>query len=423
MDHADPASSPAAWYTKKRYLIPLVVAVVLLVAWLVLSLTLLNEEWLKARLVEYVRESFDAEMQVETLSFSAWKGEAQLTGIVLSREQPLSKLDVAVDSAELKMRVLPLLWRKVDVTRVVLTGPNMTYERQQVPEAEPQSTLDRLTRIVAIKLLEALSRLITEFLEMLDEGLGATPEWEISVARLTIHDGRFDYRALRGEGEPFEASAKNVEYSINDLDLSPRRVAYSSPLQFLNAADLRCDLDLGGIPATVEQSLSAEPYTVSLRGVDLGRADRHLNQKDALVIREGLLDFNYVDAGEACEVEAELKGLKLERNPETDIDEVLFIPADRLISHVDQTGGNLTLRFQVDRGEIRTSEDLRFLMIEMWKEMWIQVLAKYKDEGLRQLKDRFEAGDFEQLKKEGAEMLRGFLRGSREKEEDKEQQP
>ena len=83
-----------------------------------------TEEWLKSRLAEYVRESFNAELEIRELSFSPWKGEAELKGVVLEREQPLTRFHVVLDSAQPEMRLLPLLWREVDVTRLDdLVGP------------------------------------------------------------------------------------------------------------------------------------------------------------------------------------------------------------------------------------------------------------------------------------------------------------
>ncbi|MHC4344670.1 MAG: hypothetical protein ACYSUP_08305 [Planctomycetota bacterium] len=175
--------------------------------------------------------------------------------------------------------------------------------------------------------------------------------------------------------------AKGPSPSLLTSDVVP-----VSARAIIQNADLSADVDLGEAKASYVQHLSSEPHTVSVNNFNLGYSDRYFRQKDALVVNGGVLNVSYLADDKVGKVEARLTNLDLGVNPDSVHEDFAFIPVDKLIDRVEQAGGNMRLYFEVDRRRIAASEDLKFVVMEVWKGLCRQVVEKYGAEALKTLR-------------------------------------
>jgi hypothetical protein len=371
---------------RKKIGLAVVGAVLLLILVLLLSATTLSEKWLKARIKAYVRRSLDADIEIESIDLDLSRGVADLNGVTLTRIRPDCRMNLTVPTARVQFHLPSLLARKLSFKSVTVNQPEIVFEQTRPREGPALDTLTKLEFRVLRDLVLAYAELLTRILELF---VGA-PDRQIIIGQLTVHDGTILYSAARKGAEPFTARLTNVCYSAS-------RVVPTSPRAIVKNADISADLDLGGAKASYVQRLSCPPHTVSVNNFNLGYADRYFRQKDALVVNGGVLNVTYLADGEYGKVDAHLTNLDLGINPDSAHEDFAFIPVDKLIDRVEQAGGDITLYFEIDRRRIAASEDLKFVVVEVWKGLCSQVVEKYgteairllKDEGTRMLKDLF----------------------------------
>ena len=96
------------------------------------------------------------------------------------------------------------------------------------------------------------------------------------------------------------------------------------------------------------------------------------------------MDVGYTLGEEQVQVKVDLKGMKLAENPDTAEQKFMFIPTDRIIKYVEKNDGNMTLEFELSE-EVKTSEDLGFIVSEFRKGLQTAIFEKLKSEGLDML--------------------------------------
>jgi hypothetical protein len=372
---------------KKKIALAVIGGLLLVIVVLVLSVGSLTEEWLKGRIKAYVRYHLDADIEIESIDLDVSKGLADVNGITFTRIRPDSHMNVTVPAARVQFDLPSLLARKLSFEQVTVYEPEIVFEQTRLPERPPADTLTRLEFRILRDFVLAWVELLIRILEAF---VGRRAEDPLAIGQLTVRDGTVLYSAARKGAEPFTAHLSNVCYSASD-------VIPTSAHAIIRNADLSADVELGEAKASYVQHLSSEPQTVSVNNFNLGYADRYFRQKDALVVNGGVLNLTYVSSAEIGKVEAHLTDLDLAVSPDAVHEDFAFIPVDKLIDRTEQAGGDMRLYFELDRRHIAASEDLKFVVMEVWKGLCRQVIEKYgarvlktiRDEGTEFLKDLF----------------------------------
>lgn len=329
---------------------------ILLLAVLALEVVF-SSAWLRRKLEEKVAASLHATLTIDTFSFSPLRGRASATGVRLKREGVKSDLDVAIESVEMRIRVLPLLRRSVELTRVEFTRPKIRVLVRREPRAKAGGILNKAAAYAKKKLA----------------GRPAPSEHRPARARLYveqlfIRDGTIEYTATREGSDPFKATVSALEYSASDVSLdSFYHLAYG--------ADARCDVTMG-TTARLEKSGSTVPSTFSLTGVDLPYGSRYFDLTEAITITGGVLDVGYlIDKGTSALVRVQIRGLKLAANPAIADRKILFVPVEHIVRYVNQSPGNLSLEFGFGDG-IHAGAEIDTITEEFWEEMWGEILKR-----------------------------------------------
>jgi hypothetical protein len=206
---------------------------------------------------------------------------------------------------------------------------------------------------------------------------------------------------------------------MTNIDYTARNVSPDSLRNLLYGADIYCNIDAGG-EATLDKKASSTPSTFSLTGVNLNYVTRLLDQSERVFsVSDGLMDVSYTLSEEQVQVKVDLKGMKLAENPNAAEQKFMFIPTDRIIKYFEENDGNMTLEFELSE-EVKTSDDLEFILSEFWKGLQMAILEKLKSEGLDKLleegKKRLLEEDKKELLEEGKKKAFDFLKDKKKDE-------
>jgi hypothetical protein len=348
---------------RRRWLVVFGVAVALLGMAAGASLWFLDGDWLRAKLQAKARQSIGADLEIESVDFRPFRGRATLQGVRLRRTGESSRADLAVGRLDVELAVIPLLFRSVHVRRLEMEGPDLA-----IAAVRPASSTTRPAGITSgvRRLIEAATRPSADPSPRAEPPpRKRPPDWRVDLVRIRGGTVRYD---VTGPDRPaFSALVTNVDYT-------GRGVAVNSIHRLLVGADVTADIDLGGTPARLVKSASARPAVFKLTGVDLGYLDRLLSQDDALVVRGGSMDLDYVGRGlkGGVRLSASLQNLELDVNRDAVEGDFMFIPAQRLIDRA-AAKGRIELSFDVDAENTTASEDLRVLCREFWKGLLAEI--------------------------------------------------
>jgi uncharacterized protein involved in outer membrane biogenesis len=307
------------------------------------ALSLLDGDWLKHQFRQKASASLNADLTIDSVVFSKWKGHAVLSGIKLQRQTPDDTTSFTCHTAEIDVALLPLIFRSVHVKRLELTAPDVVVTAHRGAEEEPSTTVDKLKKWVSSRNLSGPRR----------RPHPTAPRTDWRVDRVLVHNGRFDYTLARADRPPFRAVAFGLEYAARD-------VSVTSMSNLLVGADVTAEIDMGGRARLVKRA--GEPGTFSLTDVDLGYADRLLNQADALVVAGGILDLTATSGGNRpFRFDAKISNLRLAANPDAKSREFLLVPVDSLIDRAKAHGNSMTLTFDLGAAQL-LSDDLAFVV-------------------------------------------------------------
>lgn len=379
---------------RKRILIGLALLFVVAAAAWIVSMTLLNEEWLKKQLVTNAREMFDIELAIDSLEFHPWQGKADLKGVTFDLTKPDQHIHGKIETIGVELAILPLLVRNVDVEDLTITRPQVTYVLDRPAEPKRRATLDQVVEKVVVAVADLIARIVGEFLD----ALGGKKGYDIRIKHLEIIDGKLNGTLNRPGVDPFNVVFDDLRYSASDLRPSQRGFGVWG---YLSRADMSADLRVGDTRISLRQEFAASPRVLRIANLDLGQIDRLGSQEDAIVFKQGMLDLLYRDSGERFEIDARLTNLQLAKNEEAAFSDFLFMPVDHLIAYVEKNGGNLDLQYTRDKKNAKASDDLEFVIAEVWKGMWAEILRRFQAEAGEDLKD---------WKSKGTDKLRDFLR-------------
>ena len=269
------------------------------------SLYFLDGDWLRAKRQSKARDSIGAELEIASVDFRPFRGRATLQGVQLRRTGEASQADLAVARLDVELAVIPLLFRSVHVRRLEMDGPDLAIAVRRPPGSttRPAGVTGGMRRLLA-----AVTQPSTNPSRQADlPPRKPRPDWRVDVVR--IRGGKVRYDVTGPDRPPFCALVTNIDYT-------GRGVSVNSIHRLLVGADVTADIDLGGTPARLVKSASASPAVFKLTGVDLGYVDRLLSQDDALVVRGGRMDLDYVGSGPkgGVRLAASLHGLELDVN-------------------------------------------------------------------------------------------------------------
>ncbi len=358
---------------RTKWIVVALGAAAVLAALPVAGLALLGPEWLKGKLVEAARERLNAQLQIESLSFSPFGGEAELKGIEFDRKTEGSDVHATLGSLRLKLRMWPLLFRSIEIDRLEADHPKIVWTVRQPPDSERASTWEKLKRMAG-----GWTRASDRNVEFL-------------VHHLILREGALDFTSLREGREPFKARATEIRYSATSVSLNSfGRLVYG--------ADIDAKIDLGGVPASLRKRGSTKPATFALTGINLAHADRYFDPSDALVMSGGTLDLGYTLGGDQIlKLRADFRGLELGENPAAASQEFAFVPVGRLRELVKSRGGDLSLEFTIE-ARAEASEDLRVLLDEVWTGIWAALIKSMSSGAIRAAFDKGKQKALDHLK-------------------------
>ncbi|NIP22683.1 MAG: DUF748 domain-containing protein [Phycisphaerae bacterium] len=365
----------------KKYWISGSILLLLIVLWITISLTLLNEDWLKAQVETYVHEKYKADINIGSLEFSPWKGHALLSDITLNRNEHDSKVAASIKFIEMDVQIIPLIFRDIVIDKLLISQPHLKVDVQRKPETIPDDTLTRLQKLMFIVTFELLIHpLLDAVTEIMEISFGDIDR-KIIIKELVINEGIINYKAKRVGSKPFALDLRELEYSSKNINAK-------MPLDFALNSDITAKIFLGETQAEFSLHFSQKPINLSISDIDLGYLDRYLKQKDILQINNGKANVNFLVNDKTVLAKVALQELELLQNTESVRKDFAFIPAERLINYVNQADRNLNLEFKLEKSVIHTSRDLEFCVIEAWEGMWKQILKKVSSEKLKQLKEK-----------------------------------
>lgn len=213
-----------------------VAALLVLIALPLAGLAFLGPEWLKTKLVQMALEKLHADLRIESLTFSPWSGEAELKGIGFDRTLEGSEVHATVASVRMKLHVLPLLRRSVQIDLLEADRPAIAWTLQQPPDSERATTLAKIKKMLSGKTK------------------GPERRVEFRIDELILRDGSVDFTSMKPGREPFKAVATGIQYSA-------RSVSLDSFGRLLAGADLDATIDFAGSPARLMKRGSASPST------------------------------------------------------------------------------------------------------------------------------------------------------------------
>jgi hypothetical protein len=189
---------------------------------------------------------------------------------------------------------------------------------------------------------------------------------ELTIQEFLIRDGAVELTLQREGFDP-------INFGITDIDYSARNVSLESYRQWLFGADIHCIIDAGG-QTTLDKSASSTPSTFTLNNVNLAYVSQMFEQTvQAFVVKEGQMDVNSMLSADGVHFKVNLDDLKLAENPKGTESQFMFIPVEKLVQYVNKQEGKMLLEFELGE-DVRTSEDLDYILGEFWKGLWIAIL-------------------------------------------------
>ncbi|MCK5343035.1 MAG: hypothetical protein KAR20_06510 [Candidatus Heimdallarchaeota archaeon] len=353
----------------KRYWILGSVVLLLVVIGVILSLTLPNEDWLKAKIETYVHEKYQTDINIESLEFNPWKGYALLSDIALARNDQDRQVSAAIDFIELDIQLIPLIFRDIVVDVLVISQPDIKIDVQRKPEPITEDTLTCLEKVMVRVTFEVVIRPFIEALIAILEVFTGNTETAIVINELIIHEGHINYVAKRAGSAPFALVLRELEYSAKNINAK-------MPLDFATNADITAKIVLSETEAEFSQHFSQKPYSLSIADIDVGYLDTYLKQKDILQVNNGTANVKFLVDDETVITRIALQKLELSQNTNAVQKDFAFIPVVKLINYVNKADGDINLEFELEKSVVHTSQDLQFVVIEAWEGMWKQIFKK-----------------------------------------------
>ncbi|MFY9224491.1 MAG: hypothetical protein WAQ98_17590 [Blastocatellia bacterium] len=313
---------------KKRLLIFAISAVVILCSIPIVGFFLLNSDWLKEKLTSKVKSSLEADLEITSLSFEPLKGKAHLLGIKLVRKKAESELDINIEKIDLELKVLPLLYRSINIEKLEISNPQVvTVVRSSEPKKGNKQ--DRKKQ-------------------------------DFEIKELYIKNGSVDYtehRINQIKTGVFNAKVLNIQYYAKNI--SPTSLS-----NLLYKANIQANIDIG-TQATLNKAGTSTPATCALIGVDLAYINSFYGNEEQIKVVSGQMDLNYIiEEDSKTNFKVLLKDLKLDSNQPNKT--LMYIPLETITKYLEKNNSAITLEFTVDES-LELSEDINFFMSEFLK--------------------------------------------------------
>jgi hypothetical protein len=354
---------------------------VIIVVWALLSLTLLDEEWLKKRIEKYVYTNYNAQVKIDSLKFDPFDGHALLSGISLKSSEKGKEVSACINYIEIDVQVLPLLWRDVIINKIVISKPDVNVKVQRKPEPATEESLKQLEKLAARAVYEIVIRPFVEALISILEIFTGTVENKVAIKELIINDGHVNYIASRAGSEDFEIEIRDLGYSAKDVNAR-------ETMDFAINADITAGIVLGETEIAFSQHFSKQPITLSITNINMGYLDRYLKQKDILQVNAGNGSISFYFMDETVQAKAAIEGLEVEQNEKATQKDFAFVPIEKLIDYIHRSEGNLNVEVEIDKQKVHTSSDLQYFVLEVWNGMWKHILERATSDKARKLKEK-----------------------------------
>ena len=319
----------------------------------VISLLLINENWLVKELTEKAAEHLGADLEIGSIEVDVLRGKAELRDIKFERLCPTSAIRGNVARADLNLDVSKLIFRRFEFERLLLESPDFSYEK-----LGPTTNPDK----------QAPSK------------PGSIPYFRFG--QLIVHDGAMTYKSRMDTPEPFEMDVTSLDYLSNGVSIH----WLFGEFGLLHGAYLEADIKMGprdsAPPAHIRKLGTSPKEKFSIKGVDLAYLDRILDRTDAIDISDGDLTVRYFVQPNRIRYEVTLKDFALFENYGSSNSTKLLIPASRIVDFADSRSGDLKFEFALDKHSLNFSasadlEDaVRLWFDAFWREFAKQAIAQ-----------------------------------------------
>ncbi len=191
---------------------------------------LLSSEIVKQRIVNVAKTSLGAELTFDLFDVDMKSGHVSLGNVRFERKATGDVLEITFDKAEMDVRLLPLLAKRVHIEKLEIQAPRIylvRHERFQVAgqNSEGDKKVVRGNNVV--------------------------------IDKITIENGQLEYMHTRGDGEQTEVSLEGLNYSTTGITLR------SLP-RLISAATLSVsDVQLKRTDPTSSLELTTEKVSIS----------------------------------------------------------------------------------------------------------------------------------------------------------------
>lgn len=345
----------------------------------ILSLTFLNEDWLKNKIEKHIHQQYQADITIDSMQFEVIKGHALLSGIMLNHSEQNKKIAASIKSIEMDCQLFPLIFRKIRMNQLIISEPNLVFDIQRTPKDIPETTLSRIQNLIyetdqsqTHPSLEAVCEIIEALTGQVDD--------QIIINKLNIYKGTIQYQSAIAGNEPFQLKIKALDYSVNHINAK-------CPIDFLLNADISSNIILDETEAKLLQNFSQPPYSLSLTGINMEYLGRFSKYDDILQITNGIGNADFLMHKNTILSKIRIDNIELSQTPDANNISIAFIPSDKIVSYINKQNGNLLFEFDIDTAEIQTSHDLEYFTMEIWENLWKEFIYEAAGNKLKKLKD------------------------------------
>lgn len=213
----------------KKILTILILIVIAALGVIFVGPRLMNSDTVKARLIDAARASLDADLTVASLDIDAGAGRIRLGRTTLKRNRPSELVDIEFQSAQMTVRMLPLLFKKVHIENLEIESPSIKIVSKQKAKRPSNGQLPEPT----------------------------SADQRIKVDKITIRNGQLDYSASTPD------NTEQTTVLLNDIDYTATYIMPQTLPRLLSAAKLSVgDVQLMHTDAKSNLELTAEKLTV-----------------------------------------------------------------------------------------------------------------------------------------------------------------
>lgn len=153
---------------------------------------LLSSELVKQRIVNVAKTSLGAELTFDLFDVDMKSGHISLGNVRFERKAPGDVLEITFDKAEMDIRLLPLLAKRVHIEKLEIQAPRIYLVRHERFQVAGQNSEDDKKVVHGNNVV---------------------------IDKITIENGQLEYMHTCGDGEQMEVSLEGLNYSTTGITL------------------------------------------------------------------------------------------------------------------------------------------------------------------------------------------------------------